>query len=60
MMMPFCGCCRFKMYMPAKPCKYGIKIFDAIELKSKYTKKIYPPLKKFAANSNYKIKYYNS
>ena len=35
-MMPFCGCCRFKMYMPAKPCKYGLKIFAAVELKSKY------------------------
>ena len=36
MMIPFRGRCIFKMYMPAKPCKYGIKIFALVEAKSKY------------------------
>ena len=36
MMIPFRGRCSFKMYMPAKPCKYGLKIFAAVELNSKY------------------------
>lgn len=36
MMIPFRGRCSFKMYLPAKPCKYGLKIFAAVELESKY------------------------
>lgn len=36
MMIPFRGKCSFKMYLPSKPCKYGIKIFAAVEKNSKY------------------------
>ena len=36
MMIPFRGRCNFKMYLPSKPCKYGIKIFAAVEKNSKY------------------------
>ena len=36
MMIPFRGRCSFKMYLPAKPCKYGLKIFALVDLDSKY------------------------
>lgn len=36
MMIPFRGRCSFKMYLPSKPCKYGIKIFACVETESKY------------------------
>ena len=36
MMIPFRGRCAFKIYMPAKPCKYGIKLFALVGTKTKY------------------------
>ena len=36
MTVPFRGRCSFKMYLPSKPCKYGIKIFACVETSSKY------------------------
>lgn len=36
MLVSFRGRCKFKMYMPMKPCKYGIKIMCITDAKSTY------------------------
>ncbi len=36
MMVPFPGHCPFKIYMPKKPTKYGIKVYGLVDITSNY------------------------
>ncbi|XP_051982284.1 piggyBac transposable element-derived protein 4-like [Xyrauchen texanus] len=35
-LVPFRGCCPFRQYIPSKPAKYGIKIWDSCDAQSSY------------------------
>lgn len=37
MLLSFRGRCSFKMYIPSKPCKYGIKMFALVDARMQYT-----------------------
>lgn len=41
MLVPFRGRCRFKMYMPNKPAKYGIKIMALTDARTQYLANAY-------------------
>lgn len=40
MMLPFRGRCAFRMFMPKKPSKYGIKVFSLVDARTYYTSKL--------------------
>lgn len=36
-LVKFRGCCHFRVYLPNKPTKYGLKIFALVDSKMRYT-----------------------
>lgn len=56
-LLPFRGKCPFRMYIPTKPAKCGIKIFMVNDVKSKYMLKGIPYLEKQGTPGRYGLQF---